>query len=423
MTPTKRLFLGLGALTVMALAIAVYTYQLRAPRWSEADIAMLRGLWIGSLEPLPPDPSNAVAADPRAALLGQRLFFDTRFSANGAVSCATCHLPDQEFQDGQPLAQGVGTTTRRTMPLIGTAYSLWLFWDGRTDSQWAQALQPLESTVEHGGTRLEYARLIAQHYRADYEALFGPVPDLSDSARFPASAAPTGDPDARAAWDGMRPEDREMVTRVFANIGKVIAAYERRLVPGETRFDRYVAALLAGEHAPQDLNADEIAGLRLFIGQGDCVTCHNGPLLTNNGFHNTGVPAVAGLPIDDGRASGARRVLADEFNCLSPYSDAPTSACGELRFLVVDDPRLVRAYKPPSLRGVTERAPYMHAGQFATLREVLEHYNAAPAAPAGRSELHALGLSPRELAQLEAFLATLSAPSVAPPDLLQPPPR
>ena len=79
-----------------------------------------------------------------------------------------------------------------------------------------------------------------------------------------------------------------------------------------------------------------------------------------------------------------------------------------------DDHALERQFKPPSLRNVAERAPYMHAGQFATLREVLDHYNRAPAAPAGHSELKPLGLSEQELAQLEAFLRSLSGPMVAP---------
>jgi cytochrome c peroxidase len=133
------------------------------------------------------------------------------------------------------------------------------------------------------------------------------------------------------------------------------------------------------------------------------------------------VPAAAGLPEDTGRAKGVQQVLEDEFNCLSTYSDAEEEDCGELRFAKSDDHALERQYKPPSLRDVAERAPYMHAGQFATLREVLEHYNRAPAAPAGHSELKPLNLSEQELAQLEAFLRSLSGPLNTPPELLVPP--
>jgi cytochrome c peroxidase len=418
---TRRRLIGVVALATAVLTVAVYAYGLGGPRWSDKELARMRGLWIGNLGAPPPDPSNAVADDPRAARLGQRLFFDARFSANGAVSCAGCHLPELGFQDGLPLGRGVGTTPRRTMPLAGAAYSPWFFWDGRADSLWAQALGPLESAVEHGGTRLQYAHLIAGAYRADYEAIFGPLPDLDDPARFPPVAGPVDDPAARAAWDRMHPDDRAAVSRVYANVGKAIAAYERQLGPGTTAFDRYVAALVAGERPPPDFGLDAAAGLRLFIGRGGCVTCHNGPLLTDNAFHNTGVPAGGGLPGDDGRATGARRARADEFNCLGPFSDAPPESCAELRFLVIGDPRQVRAFRVPSLRGVAARAPYMHAGQFATLGEVLNHYNRAPTTPGGRSELRPLDLSPRELAQLEAFLATLAAPPNAPPGLLWPP--
>jgi cytochrome c peroxidase len=419
--PRKTLWIGLAATAIVAIAAAYLLWP--RSEWTEDEMTILRGLWIGSLSSLSPDPSNKVADDPQAAALGQKLFFDTRLSSNGKVACASCHLPAQDFQDGKPLGEGVGTTTRRTMPLAGTAYSPWLFWDGRKDSLWAQALGPLESPVEHGGNRTQYAHLIDQDYRAEYEALFGPLPDLSDTARFPASAGPVDDPSARTAWERMALEDRERITHIFANIGKAIAAYERKLMPGPSRFDRYVEALVNGDTAEMRaaLTQDEVAGLRLFVGKAGCINCHNGPLLTNNDFHNTSVPAVPGLPEDTGRAAGVRQVLQDEFNCLSQYSDAAAEDCGELRFAKTDDHALERQFKPPSLRDVAERAPYMHAGQFATLREVLEHYNNAPDAPHGHSELQPLGLSEQELAQLEAFLRSLSGPLNAPPELLTPP--
>jgi cytochrome c peroxidase len=159
-------------------------------------------------------------------------------------------------------------------------------------------------------------------------------------------------------------------------------------------------------------------GLRLFIGKASCTQCHNGPLLTNNEFHNTGVPAAAALPPDLGRALGAKQVLADEFNCRSPWSDA-NGQCAELEFLVTDGHELERAFKVPSLRNVADRAPYMHAGQIATLGDVIEHYDRAPAAPAGHTELNRLKLSKRERGQLEAYLRALSGGTNAPVDLLR----
>jgi cytochrome c peroxidase len=176
MNRTSIVWLGVASVLLVAVGWAA---ALPAVGWSDAEVQELTTMWIGSLEALRPDPTNRVADDPRAAELGRRLFFDTRLSANGRVACATCHKPDEEFQDGTPLANGVGVTNRRTMPIAGTAYSPFLFWDGRKDSQWAQALGPLESPVEHGGTRDQYARVIAQHYRTQYEDVFGAMPALS----------------------------------------------------------------------------------------------------------------------------------------------------------------------------------------------------------------------------------------------------
>jgi cytochrome c peroxidase len=325
-----------------------------------------------------------VADDPRAAALGQRFFFDTRLSANGQVACGTCHRPERYFQDDLALGRGVGTTDRRTMPIAETARAPFLFWDGRKDSQWAQALGPLESPVEHGGTRTQYAYVVATHYRSEYETVFGPMPDLSQ---------------------------RDAVTEVFVNIGKAIAAYERGVTFGPSRFDRYVDALAEGRPVDGLLTSDEVAGLKLFVGKASCTNCHNGPLLTNNEFHNTGVPRRAGLPRDDGRWTGASAVLGDEFNCRSRWSDAP-NRCAELEFLISDDHVLERAYKVPTLRNVADRGPYMDAGQFTTLAQVLAHYNRAPAAPEGHTELRRLGLKPVELRQLEAFLRALSGPTM-----------
>jgi cytochrome c peroxidase len=408
------------ALALIAGVAAAAFAQMARFMWSDEDLSTLQGLSIASLHAPPADPSNRVADDPRAAELGHRLFFDTRLSANGKVACATCHLPAKQFQDGTPLAKGVGTTDRRTMSIIGTAHSPWQFWDGRKDSQWSQALGPLESPVEHGGNRTQYAHAAAEHYRADYEAIFGPMPDLST---LPANAGPVEDPAARAAWDAMSASQRDAATRVFANLGKAIAAYERLIMPGASRFDAYVEAAIRRDAKAMEatLTRDEIAGLKLFMGKADCIQCHNGPLFTNNDFHNTGVPAVQGLPMDVGRLAGVKKVLADEFNCLGKYSDARPEQCGELSFLPVDDDKQMRQFRPTSLRNVAERAPYMHAGQFTTLEQVLDHYNRAPAAPQGHSELKPLGLSDRETAQIVQFLRTLSAPVNADPRWLDAP--
>ena len=395
----------LAAVLVLFAAIATVTASGRGG-WTNAQLEELRSMSLAQLESLPQDPTNRVADDPRAADLGRRLFSDTRLSSNRRVACSTCHQADRGFQDGIALATGVGTTARRTMPIAAMARSPFLFWDGRKDSLWAQALGPLESPVEHGGTRAQYAHVAADSYAREYEQVFGPLPDLSGVA---GSAGPVADREAASAWSALTGTQRDDVTRVFVNIGKAIAAYERRIEFGASRFDQFVAAVTTGQPDQNILTEDEIAGVRLFIGKANCTQCHNGPLLTSNEFHNTGVPPRPELASDHGRLTGATAVLSDEFNCRSRWSDAQ-QRCSELEFILTGEHALDRAYKVPSLRNVAERAPYMDAGQFATLADVLDHYNRAPAAPTGHSELRPLRLKPVELRQLEQFLRTLTGP-------------
>src|SRR5215204_7000857 len=238
MSNRRTLWVSVGFVALIAACAAIAGAAAAGARWSAAERATLASLSLASLPPLEPDPSNRVADDSAAAALGRTLFFDRRLSADGRVSCASCHNPERDFQDGVPLAKGVGTTARRTMPIAGTAHSPWLFWDGRSDSQWSQALGPLESDVEHGGDRTQYAHIVAAHYRAPYERVFGALPSLDG---LPDRAGPVTDAARRTAWEripGVRQED---ITRVYANIGKAIAAFERRIDHAPTRFDRYVA--------------------------------------------------------------------------------------------------------------------------------------------------------------------------------------
>ncbi|MEW5985723.1 MAG: cytochrome c peroxidase [Chloroflexota bacterium] len=410
---------------IATLLLALVACRSPGPAWKEAELATLRSLWIGSLPPLAADPSNRFGDNPQAAVFGQFLFYDIRFSLKGDIACHFCHRPEIGFQDGLPLAQGPQTTTnRRTPSVVGAAYNTWYFWDGRADSLWAQALGPLENPIEQGGDRTYYAHLVSQFYRDEYESLFGPLPDLSDSGRFPRHAGPlAADPSARAAWETMAPADQEVINQVFANLGKAIAAYERLLRPGISRFDQYAQAVLRGDEAGAGdwFTDDEVAGLRLFIGRAGCLQCHPGPLLTDHSFHNTGTPAAVGLPVDDGRATGAASFLADPFNCRGPYSDASPGDCGHLDQVGPGSAALAGRFKTPSLRNVARRAPYMHAGQLPTLEAVLAHYNSAPAAPVGQSEVRPLNLTSQEIAQLVAFLRTLDSPVAAESQWLSPP--
>ncbi len=394
------------------------------PAWSDAEILLLQSLWIDSLPVLPDDPSNAVAADPRAATLGWRLFFDPKLSVNSAISCATCHQPERAFTDGRARGRALGESARNTRSMVGAAYSPWQYWDGRKDSLWSQALSPLEDVAEHGGNRMQYARLVALDptYRSSYQTLFGALPDLADSSRFPVAARPEGNDAETAAWQSMSAADRRTVDEIFSNVGKTLAAYQRLLVPGASRFDTYVGAVIDDDTALQNdtFTADEAWGLRLFIGKARCIECHNGPLFTNNEFHNTGVLSVPGELPDRGRADGLRQVMVDQFNCLGEFSDDPTRACPELRF-ARSGKELLGAMRTPTLRDLGDTEPFMHKGQLPTLAAVLEHYNRAPLAMIGHNEAEPLRLSRYELAQLESFLETLSGPLAVPTHFLQAP--
>ncbi len=374
---------------VIALSMAACGRWSSSPQgWTEAEIDVLKSLWIRSLPDLPPDPSNAVADNPIAAKFGRQLFFDVRLSANGGISCATCHQEERRFTDGLQKAQAIGTTARHTPSIVGTAYSPWQFWDGRRDSQWAQALAPLEDPNEHATDRVKVVGLVAEdvEYRAAYEALFGALPDL-----------PSSDP--------------TLLNTAFANIGKSIAAFERTVMPTASRFDAYVEAVVDADAERQSelFNDDEIRGLRLFIGEANCTQCHNGPLFTNHEFHNTGVISFPGDVPDIARMDGVAEVMTNEFNCRSAYSDDSEQHCSELEFARTGV-SLIGALKTPSLRNLENTEPFMHKGQLATIADVLNHYNEASDAMIGHNEAKPLGFGDRELGQLETFLTTLAAP-------------
>ena len=391
--------------------------------WSPTEVALIHSLSLSALPPLLADSSNSVSDNEQAVELGHQLFFDTRMSGSGKVSCATCHQPDLMFTDGIALAVGNGIGTRNTPSLAGISYSPWFYWDGRKDSQWAQALAPIEAGHEHNFSRVQVAQLIANDssYKAQYETLFGALADVNG---VPSSATPLGTPDQQTQWSSLTTESQTDISRLFSHVGKVLAAYQRQILPGASRFDAYAQSLAAdtdaGSNPSNVLNGTEIAGLRLFIDKGQCVSCHNGPLFTNHEFHNTGILSVAGQLPSMGRYDGIRTAQQDPFNCVGEFSDASSAQCSELRFARTAND-LVGAHKTPTLRNVSLTAPYMHGGQIASLRAVLQHYNSAPVSMLSHNEAKPLGLRTVELRQLEAFLLTLTAPLATPAKWLQAP--
>lgn len=408
----RNTFLATSVVTLISLSACWNENFNNTSNWSSDEIKILQSLSLSKLPPLERDNSNHVADNPKAAELGKQLFFDQRFSHNSKISCATCHIPKQYFTDGLATAAGAQAGFRNTPTLIGTAYSPWQFWDGRSDSQWAQALAPLEKSLEHASSRSQIAHIIFsdKDYRNQYEEIFGPMPNLEDRNRFPATASPVTNKESISAWLTMEPKDQQAVNIIFSNIGKSLAAYQRLLLPASSKFDDYIDGLTNNNTDNlKALNKNEIEGLRLFIGKAQCINCHNGPLLTNNEFHNTGILSAPRQLPSLGRASGVRIVLADTFNCQGEFSDANKDLCSNLRFIKTGD-ELIAAHKVPTLRHVADTAPYMHAGQLVTLEEVIDHYDKAPTAMVGHNEIKPLKLSGKERKQLQLFLHSLSGP-------------
>ncbi len=381
--------------------------------WSNRDRRILQTLTLTHLGPPPADPSNRFSTDPRAIRLGKKLFFDRRLSGDGQRSCATCHQPDKAFADGLARPAGTGPGGRNTPTVIGAAHGQWFYWDGRRDSLWSQALIPFEAAKEMGGSRVAVIHTIAKDpdYRAQFSALIGALPDDRWLDRLPAQAGPYGDPATQAAWHSMPLPDRRRVDRLYAVVGKAIAAYERTLTLEPGPLDRFVDALAERRRsdAHRHLTPSQRRGLALFISDRTrCLRCHNGPRLTNDGFHNIGTGKLEGAgALDFGRVFGLRAFLIDEFNCRGVHSDASADDCHQLRFLNRKDvDHMTGAFKVPSLRLVSKTAPYFHDGRFETLDQVVRFYN-APAPTADGVELAPIGLNDQEIADLVSFLTIL----------------
>jgi len=394
--------------------------------WSATEEKRLGKLW--PLESPPADPTNAVAEDDAAAHFGQYLFFETRLSGSGDFSCATCHLPENGFADPLQLSEAAGTPQRHTPSVLNTAYNNWFYWDGRADTHWAQALSPLEAEAEQGTNRLAVAHLVTEDpaLATAYGAIFGEAPDLTDTERFPANARPiTNEPDhpEDVAWEAMSPEDQHTVNQVFSNIGKAIAAYERRLIRANSPFDAFAEAVITGEGDRYAIPDEAKRGLRLFLDEGRCFACHSSPSFTNQEFHNIALPATEGIDNEsDGRTTGIDLLLADPFNGGGLYSDDPESVELKLEYLLLS-PEQDGQFKTPSLRNLMTTAPYMHGGHFTDLTEVVRHYSEMDDKPlVGHREelLFPLYWDDDQIADVVAFLVSLEGEPLDPALLEQP---
>ncbi|MBL8879679.1 MAG: c-type cytochrome [Phycisphaerales bacterium] len=400
------------------------------PEFAPAEIKRI--LEFSQLGAVPPDPTNRVADSLEAAQFGQRLFFSRWLASDMNTSCATCHMPERYFTDGDRVGRGVGVGTRNTPTLINSAYQRWQFWDGRSDTLWSQALHPIETPHEMNGSRVSAVLMVAsdERLRADYERVFGALPDLSSAVRFPRGARPGADAGeaAKTAWHGMAEQDRESVNQIFSHLGKALAAYERKLVGRGAAFDRFVDGLREGNPEKQQaISAAAIRGLRLFIGEAGCRNCHFGSRFSSGEFHDTSVPpADGGVPRDAGRFDGVRKLRDDPFNAAGRFSDDPKGALAERTMAASAPPESWGQFKVPSLRNVAKTAPYMHEGQFATLRDVVRFYSTREnAVPAGHHPqetiLRPLRLTNEQIDDLVAFLETLTDQQIADPQWLKPP--
>lgn len=384
--------------------------------WSELEIALLKSLSLQSIGPVPRDPSNRLSQRRDAALLGGRMFFDKGLSSSGRISCATCHRPDMGFSDGRALSFGTRELSRNAPGLLGAAYHQWFYWDGRRDSLWSQSVTPIESPGEMENNRVDVVRYVLSHpdYADSYSDIGGFVVDIGDRKRFPPGAGPFASSTGKASWFRMTPEDRTAVNRAFSDIGKVIAAYMETLRAEPSRFDRFVAALVADdrEAANELLNASERRGLKLFLdpSKTQCLRCHNGPMFTNFGFHNIATAQSANGVPEFGRMMGLQAARVDEFNCTGMYSDASKTECTEFTF-AADQHGGAGAFKVPTLRNLERTAPYMHDGRYSNLTEVLRFYNEQPGPELEPHELPDIDLSEGDIADIVAFLKTLSPES------------
>ncbi len=306
-------------------------------------------LWLAALAsgpgaPLGLDLFRPTPADnpltPAKIALGRRLFEDRRLSRDGKVSCATCHDPSRAFAgSGLVASRADGSGGHRNVPtLVNRVYGTTFFWDGRAASIEQQVVQPLLNPREMAMTAEGVVAFVRTDvsYQRQFRAAFNREPQLDDLAR-------------------------------------ALATYVRTIRSGNSRYDRFRTGRTSA------LTAQEQHGMRVFFGRANCWSCHAGPNLTDERFHNTGVAYRGGQLLDPGR------------------------------FVVTQQLADRGAFKTPTLREVARTAPYMHDGSLATLEDVVEYYErGGNANPGLASILRPVDLSRDEKRALVAFLRALS---------------
>jgi cytochrome c peroxidase len=308
------------------------------------------------------------------------------------------------------MSVGVTWTLRNAPMLVNNAYYTWHNWHGSRRALWEQASVSPETGTNTAGDRCSYAHMLWDHYRDEYNALFTntPLPDRLDptsAEAFPAKCKPSANPTtAPGVWEAMSTADQNTILQVMCNQGKAVAAFETRLVSRDAPFDAYVAGT-------GDISLKAKRGLRLFVGKAACANCHIGSFFTDQKFHNLGVPQV-GLNVpatDQGRLEGVKELLRRPCKVDGMFSDDPN--VDWVDGIAEDVPEDLGAFRTGSLRNVTQSAPYMHTGGFATLEDVVAFYNRGgdDAGFVGTKDprMKPLGLTDTEIGELIEFLGTL----------------
>lgn len=375
--------------------------------FTREDLALIRSMALDPSSTPPIDVSNdflrvgafGKPATPafRAALaaFGQQLFFDPGLStprADGSgVACATCHGPTHWFSDSRAenhVSAGVDWTGRNSPSLVNVGYYVSFGWDGQADSLWGQGKHAFEGAAMKGD-KLRLAQQLARRYAEPFRELFGwalPPELASDGAsRFTA-----------VMRDSMSEYELNLI---YGCVLKAWGAYLLELSSGNAPFDDFAR----GDSSA--LSPEQVRGLQLFIGKAGCITCHLGPHFTDNRFHSVGVQQVgARVPDEDlGRYTGLQKLGAESFRPYRLGTPLPPTEADKGKF------------RTKSLRHVAKTPPYFHAGQKATLADVVWFYNqGGDRGGAGEPSpfLVPLELSEAEQADVVAFLHSLTGTPV-----------
>ncbi len=316
-------------------------------------------VFAGHLEPFAGVPVQVKNPQtPEKTELGKQLFFDRRLSGDGTMSCATCHMPELAFTDGQDISLSYPTTKnwRNSPTLINVVFQKYLFHDGRSKTLEDQALFPMMSAFEMN-KNLDFL-----------EEQLRQVPAYVDSFR--------------RVFNGEITRER---------IAMAIAAFERTLVSVNSPLDRF----LRGDQ--KALSDEARKGLEVFEGKGKCADCHYGVNLSDDKFFALHVPENQAL-LNDPRVTATMRFVAKVYH----YKDYRDLKEDPGRYLITKKKQDWKAFRTPTLRDIARTAPYMHNGVLATLDEVIDFFDRGGGE--GNKALKPLGLTDDEKKALKTFM-------------------